>query len=160
MGTTNTTLKILRNTLNAFCIFNCIPCVINVFFWKWGPRLFKSISLKNWKIINHSNRRSIPGPQSLHYIPTQHRKPILVSAPKCVNPYRPYNPHTIFIRHKFNHCLFMSVTHWVSFCSFFILFKLDLSKLLNVILLLLNRFVNIDTWISLSCYRNLSKLIV
>ena len=37
--------------------------------------------------------------------------------------------------------------------------KLDWSKLLHVFLLLLNGFVKIDTWISLSCYMDLSKLI-
>ena len=152
-------VRLIQHWKYLFCIFNCIPWLLNVFLLEIGPQIVQKYFLEKLK-DNQSLEQAVPYQGPNHCIIYQHHKPILVSAPKCVNPYRPYNPQTIYIRHKFNHCLFMSVTHWVSFCSFFILFKLDLSKLLNVILLLLNRFVNIDTWISLSCYRNLSKLIV
>ena len=159
MGTINTTLIVFINTLNVFFIFNCIPWFLIVFFFlEMGPQIVWKYLLEKLK-DNQSMEQAAPYQGLNNCIIYQHCRPILVSAPKCVNPYRPYNPQTILSDTSPIIALScQSLTESVS-ALFDQNCKLDWSKLLHVFLLLLNGSFKIDTWISLSCYMDLSKLI-
>ena len=80
----------------------------------WSCKIFDKFQV--WYFLeklkdNQSLEQAVPYRSPNHCITYQHCKPIQVRAPKCVNPYRPYSPQTIFIRHKSNHCLVVSVTN-------------------------------------------------
>ena len=130
-------VRLIQHWKYLFCIFICIPWLLNVFLLEIGPQIVQKYFLEKLK-DNQSLEQAVPYRSPNHCITYQHCKPIQVRAPKCVNPYRPYSPQTIFIRHKSNHCLVVSVTNWVSFCCCY----MDLSR------------------ISLSYYMDLSKLVV
>ena len=73
----------------------------------------------------------------------------------------PNCPIRQFYRTHSDHCIALSIPESVRPCSWWILIKFDLSKLLKTwisLICCIHGFVKINTWISLSCFMDLSKL--